>query len=190
MPALQTDLEYLRLAVENLKAYLLSDILFWPIGGQATAEGGVQPSLTLGGLLLARARVLVETPETLSETDFRQLVDRVESLRLRWGAAWEKKAQREHTSRLHQWRNYLMEYRRDPENHADFYAQEVKNRVRLELLSDEISGVPEDQRELLRSLDQLLRGALIPGKFVWESGLENGFPRTRYWFLYGRPRKS
>jgi hypothetical protein len=31
-----------------------------------------------------------------------------------------------------------------------------------------------------------LKGELIPGDFVWENELVNGFPPTTFWYLYGK----
>jgi hypothetical protein len=53
MPSLEKDRAFLEASVPELEDYLLSDELYWPI----TARGFDLPRLTIGGILLAKARL-------------------------------------------------------------------------------------------------------------------------------------
>lgn len=185
MVSVEHDLGYLRVLSGELKDYLLSDHLFWPLESGPFFMGMRYPSLTLGGLLLALARARAYALDPERGALLARLERQIEAVRTRWRAAWERKAAREFPSRLNQWRNYLAEYRDNPEAHADYYPQEVKIRAMLTLLQAEVDRPRAEDLELLRSLDHLLRAALTPGDFVWESGLSPGFPPESYWYLYG-----
>ena len=108
---------------------------------------------------------------------------------MRWRVAWEQKAGREVHARLDLWRNYLMDYRQSPEVHADEYLHEVRWRVILNLLFDELPA-PPSEAEALAGLDQLLQASFLPGDFIWEEDLMPGFPQQAYWFLYGRLKSN
>ncbi|NQU30215.1 MAG: hypothetical protein HQ525_06070 [Anaerolineae bacterium] len=167
MPTPEQDLHFLEVAIPELKDYLLSDILFWPLGAK-------QPRLTIGGLLLAQRRLRAQHLGV-------QFHPKIAALREKWHAAWERKAAKEVNARLDLWRNYLNDYRSNPESHAINYRHEVRWRVMLELLLTDISA---DLIELT-TVDELLKGKLVPDKFIWKANLENQFSQDQYWFLYG-----
>ena len=168
------DRVFLQAGIPELSDYLLSKELYWPI----TARGYQLPRLTIGGVLLAQARL-----EAAGER-IESLVAQLDGVRLKWRTAWETKAGREVGARCGLWGNYLEDYRQNPYQHADSYPHEVRYRVMLQLLSAELPDVPPEG-ELLAALDSLLQRNFLPGEFVWDAGLQNGFPRDVYWFLYG-----
>lgn len=188
MPTVEQDYDFLRASAPELKDYLLSDQLFWPLGAGEITRAPL-PRLTLGGLLLAleRLRTRELAPEIEQQVGKWQL--HIESVRDEWLSAWERKAAREFTSRLHQWRNYLEEYRRKPEDHADYYPQEVERRALLEILDNECPEIEDGDRQMLRLLDDLLRSALRPDGFVWDPEVRSAFPESQYWYLYGELRE-
>jgi len=173
--SLEKDKAYLEAGIPELDDYLLSDELYWPI----TARGFDLPRLTIGGILLAKARL-----EARGER-IESLVTQLKAVRSKWKVAWETKAGREVQARIRLWGNYLSDYRHNPEGHADAYAHEVRNRVMLHLLLAELPAPPPEQEEMSR-LEAVLRANLIPGDFIWEDDLSPGFPRDVYWFLYGK----
>lgn len=166
MPTPAEDRKYVETALPELKNYLLSDVLYYPLTAPL-------PRLTLGGLLLAQQRL--HAYEDASPLDLR-----LDTLRTKWRAAWEKKAAHETESRLTLWGNYLNEHRHNQEL-ADYYGNEVRLRVMLELLIAEQDNVPDE----LTALDQLLRSKFRSGEFVWDKPLMNVFSRDDFWFLYG-----
>lgn len=160
------DRKYLETGIEALQSYLFSDVTYYPMTAPL-------PSLTIGGLLLAQRRL--HAYESASPLDLR-----LDTLRTKWRANWEKKAAEERKTRFRLWGNYLSEYR-DTKELADYYAHEVRLRVMLGLLTDELDDDPEE----LIVLDQLLRANFRSGSFVWDEALMNVFSRDDFWFLYG-----
>ncbi len=186
MQTLQYDLGYLRAALSILEEYLLSTELYWLIGGSPPSGEPAYPSLTLGGVLLAQSRVHAH-PATNEVAEQVTLIDeQIHTLRGHWRSAWEHKAEHEFHARLNLWRDFLEEYRKNPDANLDRYAYEVGRRVMLELLKPEAGAIPRAELELYTGLDGLLRAVLIPGAFIWEQELAPGFPKTIYWYLYGR----
>lgn len=119
---------------------------------------------------------------------FEELNTRLETIRSRWRAAWEKKARREYPYRLRQWAHFLDEYRRGPEKQADRYPYEVRQRVILSLLQEDAQEAAVENEQQLFTLDELLRRDFVEGEFVWDVGMDEGFPRDVYWYLWGRVR--
>ncbi|MFO3796334.1 MAG: hypothetical protein ACK8QZ_03505 [Anaerolineales bacterium] len=173
--SLEIDRTYFQAALDELETYLLSNQLYWPL----SVPGVSLPRLTLGQLLLTRLRIQARgllLPEQ---------GNRLEQVRRRWQAAWEKKARHEFNARLNLWKNYLEDYFESPSNYAVDYPQEVRLRVILALLHQEISS-PLPEEEALAALDARLRTAFIPGPFVWEADLSTAFPPQTWWYLYGK----
>ena len=177
MTSLEKDRAYLEAGIPELERYLLSDELYWPI----SARGYDLPRLTIGGILLTQGQL--EARDERIES----LLAQLDGVRSRWRVAWETKVSREFGARMRLWSNYLTDYRQNPEGHADSYPHEVRYRVMLQLLMAEIHVQPSEQDSLSR-LDSLLRANLTTGEFIWESDLQDGFPREVYWFLYGKLR--
>jgi hypothetical protein len=174
MTTAEKDRAYLEAGIPELEDYLLSDELYWPI----TSRGFNLPRLTIGGVLLAKARL-----EARGER-IESLMAQLDAFRSKWRVAWETKAGRGVQARMRLWGNYLSDYRHNPEGHADAYPHEVRYRVMLHLLMAELPAPPNEQSGLMQ-LDGLLRENLISGDFIWESDLQAGFPREVYWYLYG-----
>ena len=175
MSSIEKDKAYIEAGIPELGDYLLSQELYWPI----SVRGFSLPRLTIGGILLALARLDVRGVIVAS------LRIQLDTVRLKWRVAWEAKVSREVGARMRLWSNYLADYRHKPESHADVYSHEVQYRVMLHLLIAELNSPPAEQSSLSQ-LDILLRSRLLPGDFVWDSDLEDGFPDTEYWFLYGK----
>ena len=166
MPTRAEDYTYLETGIESLESFLLSDLIYYPMTAPL-------PSLTIGGLLLAQRRL--HAYENVSPLDLR-----LDTLRTKWRAAWEKKAAKELQTRLRLWGNYLNEYHETKEL-ADYYAHEVRLRVMVGLLVAELNDDPEG----LTVLDILLRRSFRTGEFIWDETLMREFSRDDFWFLYG-----
>ena len=175
MNPIEKDRTYLEAGIPELEDYLLSKELYWPI----SARGLSLPRLTIGGILLAQVHLGAHVEQIES------LMAQLDGVRLKWRAAWETKAGREVWARLRLWSNYLADYRQNPEGQADAYPQEVRYRVMLHLLLAELPASPLEQGALSQ-LDGVLRANLLAGDFIWEVGLQAGFPREVYWYLYGK----
>ena len=167
MPTPTEDRRFIEAALPELQTYLLSDVLFYPLSHPL-------PRLTVGGLLLAQRRL--HAYEDASPLDLR-----LDTLRNKWRAAWEKKVAQEFETRLTLWRNYLDDCREE-DTLLENYAREVRWRVMLGLLSAEL---PADSSEL-NALDQRLRTKFRMGEFIWDEALVSEFSQDDYWFLYGK----
>lgn len=186
--SLEFETGYLESSLPELESYLLSEELFWPVHGNPPGRDQAYPRLTIGSVLLSleRAKAFAET--AFMGAQVIQISTRVNVIRTKWRTRWEDKAHREILSRLNQWRNYLMEYRQNPERQADFYPQEVRWRVMAELLEKEVDQLSEAEEEMLNGLDNIVRGVLEPGEFVWSAEVQSSFPPSPFWYLYGLPR--
>ena len=190
MPSPEYDLRYLKAGIEQLESYLLSSDVYWSIGTRAPAGETPYPQLTLGGLLLARLRAQSSIKTSTQQVEFEELSRRLNDLRTRWRVAWEGKASKEFHARLNLWKNFLEEYRANPETQYDRYKYEVTRRVMLHLLGAETENIPQAQRDLLASLDLLLHTIFVSGEFIWDVSLTASFPQEQYWYLYGGIPKS
>jgi hypothetical protein len=172
-----TDQLFYEAGISELQDYLLSENLYWRL---SYPKAGELPMLTIGGLLLARRRLQNAPHADLDALDFN-----LHTLRSKWRAAWERKVRHEIRARTELWHNFLADYRHAPEQHADAYPQEVRWRVIIHLLLQEIEDLPAET-EVLTELDRILRLSFIPGQFVWEPELASSFERDPFWYLYGK----
>jgi len=185
IPSADYDLEYLKASLPSLENYLLSNEVYWPIGQAAPFGQPDYPRLTLGALLLARKRLQALSLSGNQKDRFAQITTQIDQLRSSWRVAWAQKAKKEYRARLNLWRDFLDEYRQDPEQNDDRYSYEVGRRVMLDLLVREADDIPEVEIDLINSLDRMLSEIFIPGNFIWDRGLLSSFPRDKYWYLYG-----
>lgn len=186
MSSAEYDLAYLREGTSQLEEYLFSKELYWSIGISAPAGETPYPRLTLGGVLLARVRAHAWSLESSQREELIRLDERISEVRNRWREIWARKSAHGFRARLNLWRDFLEEYRQDPFDNFSRYHYEVRRRVMLNLLASETDQIPPAQSTLLEALDQVLRAKFIPGEFLWEQELSNGFPSATYWYLYGR----
>jgi hypothetical protein len=188
MASSEHDLGYLNATVDSLDRYLLSDDIYWNIRVPSPPGEPAYPQFTLGGVLLARARLAARRLSIEQAGLFSQLESRLEATRARWRVAWTKKANREFGARLRLWGDFLGEYRQNPESNFDRYPYEVNRRVMLHFLQAEADQITKPEQEMLAGLDQLLSAVLITGKFIWDPELQNGFPISTFPYLYGSLR--
>lgn len=184
--AFEGDWIFLKTAAPDLQEYILSNEMYWTLRPVQRAPGGVQvPQLSIGNLLLSRARLAAANLSAGEQAELAEVQRAIDAVRSEWRANWARKAGQEFHSRLNLWQQYLRELRGDARPSAGFYAREVRNRAILQLLTAEIEGVvPENELEQLRLLDGILHGVGRPGPFVWEPELADGFDQQAYWFLY------
>jgi hypothetical protein len=188
MTTLEYDLRYVEAAIDLLKDYLLSKDIYRPIQINAPHGTPPYPQLTLGNMLLARTRAEARAVTPTEKNDLRRLEAQIEAIHSQWRVAWESKAADEYRARLRLWSNYLNDYSKDPEMHADRYRYEVGRRVLLELLTAEARELPSEQLYLLTGLDKLMQAVFVEGAFIWEEELARVFPSDSYWYLYGHLR--
>lgn len=185
MPSAEYDLGYIEVAIDLLEKYLLSKQVYWKMVASVPPGDPPYPSLTLGGLLLARMRIRARQLDPKQTQQIMQLDGDIDRVRSKWRTAWEIKAQGEYRSRLNLWRDFLEEFRQDPEDNADRYPYEVSRRVMLHLLDAETSGFLHAEQQMLAGLDSILSGLLVPGEFIWDKELTAGFSQDEFPYLYG-----
>jgi len=180
------QLEFIRAAAEQLKDYLFSDHIYWPIGIRAASGFTPYPQLTLGTLLLFIHQAEALSTGSESKTALSQSKNEIELIRTRWQAHWRRKAEAEFSARIKLWRDYLQEYRKDPEGNFDRYEYEVTRRVMLVWLGQESASLKRSELELLKSLDLLLKSLFVQGDFIWDQKVKPEFPEVVFWYLYGK----
>ncbi len=175
MSSPEYERRYLEAAFDVLQDYLRSETLYWPLNIKQPRGEPPYPQLTPGNVLLFMRRLQASE----ADTTFQQ---RLAELKTQWGAHWAKKAEREIQARLRQWEAYLQE----PTERAPYYRYKVRERVIVQLLSEDLGDIPAAVASRVAQADHLLRQAFVPGPFVWESHLQPLFPEEAYWFLYGQ----
>ncbi|MBV6397077.1 MAG: hypothetical protein HFACDABA_02682 [Anaerolineales bacterium] len=166
MSASAHDRAYYESGIEDLETYLLSAELYWP----SRAPTPDLTQLTPGGLLLVRARLTGWKATGLDALDAR-----LDGIRSTWRSAWNGKAQREVRARSERWRGFLSGYRDDPRGVTRLYAQHVRQRA-----------IPALLGEVSDPMDGWLKELWRAGAFVWDMNVQDGFPQTEFWFLYGK----
>jgi hypothetical protein len=184
MASAEYDLGYLETAVDLLQKYLLSKEIYWKINASSPPGEPGYLSLTLGGILLSQKRLTVRQLTAHQEDRKFRVQNRIDQIRSKWRTAWGAKAKEEFRSRLELWRNFLEEFRQDPDGNYDRYPYEVSRRVMLRMLFQEAVDIPEVHVQMLVGLDRILEGVMLPGDFVWEDSLAGGFTPEEYPYLY------
>lgn len=182
------DLHVLEHMAQEMDAYLLSDVLFWPM-----SKGGL-PRLTLGGYLYREHRLLELAPKLLSPTD----TARVESAVRMYNLALvekivrlETKAHEELQARLRQWGEYLRDIENKQSDGAD-YATAVTTRAMICGLVNQLELPPYQleprTKQQVHLIDQHLSHFFVAGEFVWADIWQSAYPQDEYMWLYGHIR--
>jgi hypothetical protein len=191
MPDLKQDWLMVQAGVGEMQDFLLSPDLYRPLGAR---EKLLLPQLSYGGMLLAFHR-LQFSQEYSGSVEMKTIHSRFLQICEGWKQNAENKAGREYSARLRQWTHSFAEIEAGPEAKPGNYSYEIRLRVMLELFSELYPVLEKDADPLLSGLDQRLRIWLAknPQKqpaqnssqgFIWESDLERGFSKERFWYLY------
>lgn len=185
---LQNDLTTLEAMAGEMDEYLHSDVLFWPM-----AQGDL-PRLTLGGYLMRQHRLL-ELRDLLSMQQHDRLhkaINQYHEALEEKVVRFEEKAHEELGARLRQWQAYLGEAKRG--TGVAYYESAVEPRVMSQALIAQLRVQPYQlQSELAQKvamLDRELRQIWEPGDFIWPEEWKPAYPREKFWWLYGYPRKK
>lgn len=184
---LVNDLSVLESMAAKMPDYLSSDELFW----RKIDSDPVQP--TIGGFLMRQDRLQALSDTLLEEGQRRQLsaaVARFEQAVNEQPGRLEAKAQQELESRLRQWETALKELLEDEAPTLAYYRADVETRViiaaLLAALRQRSVRVDSALTDKLAKLDQTLRQRWQAGEFVWPAEWQPAYPRSDYWWLYGR----
>jgi hypothetical protein len=97
------DLHYLQHGQSSLEEFVLSADLFWPISISPSAVELPYPSLTIEGILLARARLQARKLLFDQQSEFTIVNHQIDKICSRWRSAWGRKATRAFHARLNLW---------------------------------------------------------------------------------------
>jgi hypothetical protein len=182
-----TDRALIQSARDDLQRYLLSAELFWQTN---SGSGSQQMSLTSGALLLSLRRYAVLSSGRSGSTDLAPALQKIEKTINQWRSNWIKKCEKEIPVRLTLWQNYLQDLLDDPYRSNNGFAYEIRNRVMIALLEDDLGHVSSADQKRIANVDQILKSLTIPGDFVWDPELAIAFSRDAFWFLYVGFRKG
>ena len=185
---LKQDLFVLEAMASEMDEYLKSQVLFWPMS-QANL-----PRLTLGGYLMRQHRLL-----TLGHLLNNEEIARRDAAVVQFDQAldekvvrFEERSHQECQARLRQWGEYLKELDDRNQAVADFYHSHVQSRAMIAALIAKLKRPPYEFDERvethLATYDQVLKNYWVPGEFTWTDGWQPAYPKSEYWWLYGRPR--
>jgi hypothetical protein len=182
---LEEDLDVFTTMVEHLTPYLYEDKLFGEISNR-------YPKLTLGGMLARqyRLRALEGDLSSGQLQRFHDARDQLEQLRYEWLSHYKEKLEQEFSSRLNAVRWFLDDCKNDPQTCDANYPNEAEKRTLIHHLVQEAqakSAFGKEQRSLLQAIDQRLRGLARGETFLWDQQLKDIYPRSEFWWLYGRP---
>ena len=184
---LKHDLGILEAMAAEMDSYLMSDVLFWRLGGR-------MPMLTLGGYLMRQHRLLA-LPDLLDDeervrlqTTVSQFKDAITEKIVRL----EEKVHDELDARIRQWEAYLKELDEDEGRGKGSYSTAVEARVMIKELIDLMQQAPYRLRPrvppLVNMLDVQLRRLWQPrDTLVWATEWKPAYPRDTYWWLHGQP---
>jgi hypothetical protein len=177
--------------LEEMEPHLLSPEVFWPISRQSKPGMPPFPRQTIGRLLLTLDQLAAQ--EARMSTDqamiYQKILLKKATLCRKWAVAIELKSTHEMRTRLNLWGAYLTELE-DRTEPSDYFANEVRNRVIFQRLTEYAAQQPDSEtlKEDMTHLDSRLRLFFVPGVFIWDQHLQDLYPSTSYWFLYGLPR--
>ena len=175
------ELKLLKEMSAELADYLLSDVLYWQMAGSSDF-----PKLSLGMLLLTRARLSAAELGAGQQAELAKVLAEIDSTLDQWRSTAERKADQELHSRATLWQRYWDECRADPHSCAGSYPHEVTNRVIAQLLLKAFPNLSKSPNALaLRPVDSAVRGRLQGEQPVWPD-LAPAFPQAEFPYLYGQ----
>lgn len=182
------DLEVLEAMAAEMGEYLMSEVLFWPM-----AKGNL-PRLTVGGYLMREHR-LQALAHLLNEAEQQRLAAAVEQFDQALAGKlvrFEQRANEELPARLRQWSEYWRDQKEGGANVGSNYSSAVETRAMIEAIANRLQRPPyrlaENMPSQVAMLDQNLRTRWQPGDFVWPEEWQSAYPKSEYWWLYGKPR--
>ncbi len=180
------DLTILEAFAAEMDAYLRADALFRPMGPSL-------PQLTLGGYLMRQHRLnsLRDQLDGPSQQRLKQALGQYQAALVEKVVRFEERAHREVEARLRQWQEYLRDLQSESAAAAPYYATAVEARLMLDLLLEELRLPPyqldSDAPRRLQPLDRHLQTRLRGDALIWPEAWEPAYPRSHFWYLYGRP---
>jgi hypothetical protein len=156
---------------DELEEYLSSSVLLWRLKGSNLP-------LSPGNLLLARISSGGNQDEQTNQT-----LEKITDIIRLHKSAWDKKCEAELLMRMQQWKTQIDDIKEAGGIDLS-YRYNVRIRVIIQLLLDELSTAHGKIDLQLQHLDEFLTGMTIPGEFIWNEELKGAFPPDKFGYLY------
>jgi len=185
---LENDLEIVEAMASEMNEYLNSDVLFWPM------QKGDFPRLTIGGYLIRQHRLngLRELLDNEQRSRLDAVIDLFNQALVEKVVRFEERAHQEIQARMRQWSEYLKEAGTESLSIGNYYASAVEPRAMIAAILDKLEMPPyELDKSIPQQLvvyDNALRRHWLPGTFIWPEEWAPAYPKSEYWWLYGRPQ--
>lgn len=183
------DLQIAEAMAQELEDYLVKEELYRTV---IVRVGSADQALQMtGGDLLTRLHRLQSVRNELA-TPLQTRIDALEqsaratiySLRGRF----HDRLKREMKARLDSLKWFLDDCASEPQRCRAEFPFEMRNRQRIEEILKELgSEAPQSLLEALNAIDQRIRMVAHATDFLWDTRLQDAFPRRPYWYLYMRP---
>lgn len=186
---LERDLVIAEAIAGELKPYLLSNTLYWPLQSSRHVRYAL-PNGTLGSLLM-RLHQLAAIREQLTSGQMGRLDNALATTQAEldhWVVQAEEKTRREVKARARAWSLYVAEAEARPERYEDEYPMQARGRSALHFLQ-EFSPRALNGSSLVTEVivtDNRLRGYAKPGPFVLPAALLPAYPEELFWWLHVR----
>lgn len=168
---LKHDIAYVRSSHPELESYLLSTDVIRQLPNI---------SLSAGGILLAHKRLVsANLGETIVE-DWKN----IEDIRANWKVAWMNKCRSEFKMRLRLWGDFILGMAPDKNEPSTAFKHQVRNRVIMQLFTDNLPEMSAEFSESLARKDKILTKFSVENDFIWEDEVKEGFPPDTFWYLY------
>ena len=182
---LGADAVAVRAMAAALDSYLYGDDLYGVLPGAL-------PRVTVGGVLLRlhRLRALCAQLNAEQVAALEQAERDLAEARVEWALHYARKIARELSARQDSFNWFLTDCEENPPRCAESYPPEAEKRTIIHHLfeagaEDGLQLGELEQRQ--RALDGRLRRHFRAGDFVWSAHAQPAYPRSVFWWLYGRP---
>jgi hypothetical protein len=190
-PDLERDLLVVEAMASDLKDYLTSKVLYWPLRPRHRAGLPLPPG-TLGGVFLRihRLRALIDLLDGEQRVRFQEAAAQFEETLGHYPEQAGDKMLREVKSRLDNWSRYLEEVGAMPQRYEAEYPTQAEGRTVIALLADALDEIGKRRTfdQQIERTDANLRLILEAHPFIWHDSLAKAFPEDRFWWLYGWPK--
>ena len=179
-----------RAMARELNGYLRGGKLHFEL--RVDAPGGSLPVVMTLGALLENLAALRREQGALTPVQLEELQDAlrdVERDRRLLAGPWRSILRRELKALVNAWRWYVDELEAQQPRARENYAGEVRKRLRIALLLEELGQSPDltGDREKLAVDDARLRQRFRDGDYVGPGGANQAYRPERAWWLYGSP---
>jgi len=173
---------------DELEIYLKSEILYWQLSPSVPITPP-PPMLTLGGFWFRAHRLAGVKHDSLQTRELTAINRSVAEIIGRWPVHAGQHVSQELEARLKSWNWFIDDCQEKKQSAVAYYATEAELRTTLAHLlrfGSQYADVSQHRDQLAR-LDGGLRACFKRGDFVWRSALEPAYPKSEFWWLYGRP---